>query len=452
MYLICRDLLSWSPLVISGYEFGTIRFLIAVTFLLSISLVLFWIHRQEKNVKLGFSQDSIIFPHFIRLLYLIAIVDCFTLLILLIVEVVLPSSLAYVTIIFYCLCGALQQIFTEGIAFLFLQKGCGYYAFQRTRTFACYWFIISFFIYFLLYSPDLPLKIIGWILWLSIGIFYYLLWLLPSKYLFRRSAAKPYGKYWAIYKTAIFLSYGLLYLSSQTHGAISYGYCGVYAVGFFGYALFHPLIIYWALLDDSRWWQGIMDPPFTPHASRQSSQAHAGDQMNMSTHMSGSVTDMRTPLIGADLSLVAAITLAGAVDRMGANNSTVQVLNFAHIQLTSQRKLLGIGSFSKVYRWVSEIGDRTVSPVISPEDHRLLSSLTDRPHSLRSSLLTLRGIYKKEPCAVKLIFTTDLTEEVISRITAEATLLSAVHVTPPPPLLLPPCPHFPPALPRVRTS
>ena len=40
----------------------------------------------------------------------------------------------------------------------------------------------------------------------------------------------------------------------------------------------------------------------------------------------------------------------------------------------------------------------------------------------------IRGTYKKEPCAVKLIFTTDLTEEVISRVIAEATLLSAVQV------------------------
>jgi hypothetical protein len=67
-----------------------------------------------------------------------------------------------------------------------------------------------------------------------------------------------------------------------------------------------------------------------------------------------------------------------------------------------------------------------------PSGLDLASLPPDRP-SLPSLLLLLsklRGIYKKEPCAVKLIFTTDLTEEVISRITAEATLLSAVHVPP----------------------
>lgn len=46
------------------------------------------------------------------------------------------------------------------------------------------------------------------------------------------------------------------------------------------------------------------------------------------------------------------------------------------------------------------------------------------------SLIVCRGVYKKEPCAVKLIFTTDLTEEVISRVMAEASLLSAAKVPP----------------------
>lgn len=86
-----------------------------------------------------------------------------------------------------------------------------------------------------------------------------------------------------------------------------------------------------------------MDPP-SPNNSRNNSQVNSCDKVNTS------VTDMRTPLMGVDLSLIAAISLAGAVDRIGAN-STVDILNFAHIQLTSQRNLLGRGSFSKVYRY-----------------------------------------------------------------------------------------------------
>lgn len=84
-----------------------------------------------------------------------------------------------------------------------------------------------------------------------------------------------------------------------------------------------------------------MDPP-SPNNSRQNSETSNQD-------LNASVTDMRTPLIGLDLTMLTAISLAGAVDRIGAHN-TVNILNFAHIQLTSQRNLLGRGSFSKVYR------------------------------------------------------------------------------------------------------
>ena len=39
-----------------------------------------------------------------------------------------------------------------------------------------------------------------------------------------------------------------------------------------------------------------------------------------------------------------------------------------------------------------------------------------------------RGSYKKRVCAIKLIFTVDLTEEVIGRVAAEAQLLSSIQV------------------------
>jgi hypothetical protein len=43
-------------------------------------------------------------------------------------------------------------------------------------------------------------------------------------------------------------------------------------------------------------------------------------------------------------------------------------------------------------------------------------------------VLLSRGAYNGLPCAVKLIYTSDLTEEVISRVTTEASILSAASV------------------------
>lgn len=83
---------------------------------------------------------------------------------------------------------------------------------------------------------------------------------------------------------------------------------------------------------------------------------------------------------------------------MGGKQSA-NLLNFAEIHL-DKNKLLGHGSFSKVYRYVVVI--QTIFFTLS------------------------RGTYRSTPCAIKLIFTADLTEDVILRAEAEATLLSSV--------------------------
>lgn len=45
------------------------------------------------------------------------------------------------------------------------------------------------------------------------------------------------------------------------------------------------------------------------------------------------------------------------------------------------------------------------------------------------TVITLyRGTYKLQPCAIKLIFTVDLTVDVIARVAAEARILSFVKV------------------------
>jgi len=92
---------------------------------------------------------------------------------------------------------------------------------------------------------------------------------------------------------------------------------------------------------------------------------------------------MVSPLLGVDISLCSAQALAMAMDNI---SSTTRLINFAHIYL-DKGALLGQGSFSRVYR----------------------------------------GSYRKHPCAIKLIFTLDLTPGVIRRVCAEATILTAAR-------------------------
>lgn len=91
-------------------------------------------------------------------------------------------------------------------------------------------------------------------------------------------------------------------------------------------------------------------------------------------------------MLGLDIPYTVAQELAQVVDSMSGNKST-PLLNFAHIYL-DKNQLLGVGSFSKVFR----------------------------------------GKYRGKHCALKLIFTVDLTIETIRRVAAEAALLASVKV------------------------
>jgi len=92
------------------------------------------------------------------------------------------------------------------------------------------------------------------------------------------------------------------------------------------------------------------------------------------------------PLAGCDLALDTAQHLADTMDQI-SNESAVRLLNFAYIKMDT-KKLLGQGSFSNVYR----------------------------------------GTYKDKQCAIKLVYTMDLTVDTIKRIAAEAEILSQIKV------------------------
>ena len=94
--------------------------------------------------------------------------------------------------------------------------------------------------------------------------------------------------------------------------------------------------------------------------------------------------DDDSPLFGIDLTLDTALALAEVLDHISSSKSA-KLINFAHIQ--TDWRLIGQGSFSKVYA----------------------------------------GSYKHVPCALKLVFTTDLTAEDVNKATVEATLLSSIR-------------------------
>ncbi len=163
-----------------------------------------------------------------------------------------------------------------------------------------------------------------------------MLWTLPQNRLFRRPAAIPYAKFWFFFRVMEITLYGM----SQAEDSIvqKIGKCGYVFGPLFIFTIFQPIVMYWTLLADSRsgssffshsfffsWWQGV-DIEITGRHS------------------------IHSPLGGIDISLYSAQTLARTMDALGEQRTT-RLLNFAHIEI-DRNKLLGQGSFSRVYRYV----------------------------------------------------------------------------------------------------
>lgn len=94
--------------------------------------------------------------------------------------------------------------------------------------------------------------------------------------------------------------------------------------------------------------------------------------------------DDNSPLAGFDINHDTAQSLGSALDQVMSSKS-VTLLNFAHVH--TAWGLLGQGSFSKVYR----------------------------------------GTYKLVPCAIKVMYSSDLTTSDIKKAIVEATILSAIR-------------------------
>lgn len=269
-----------------------------------------------------------------------------------------------VTSIIFSSMWALEHMVVEGVAFMLMRKGLGWNAAQEVIIRVIPWGIIVFickYVGYTIYTLSPKLSLLTELLWQTILLkFYFCLWVLPWKKFFRRPAAIFYGQFWFFFRIISIISFILFY---QDKVSFATGKC-MYAFGnVCVYFLFEPFLVYYTLLQDSRWWQGLGN-----------SNKASGNQPN---------AEIVSPLSGADLNVKSAQFLAETVDFMVKDE--VKLLNFAYIHL-QRNKPLGSGSFSKVYR----------------------------------------GTYRDKECAIKLVFTLDITEDTINRIAAEVNILSQI--------------------------
>jgi hypothetical protein len=347
----------------------------------------------------------------------------------------------------------LQHSIIEGVAFLLMQKGLGYNAAATAAKYSIAWGLMGMYVQFTIFYHTGLYPLVLYISWeIILLLFYTGLCVIPEKYLYRRPACYVYAQLWAGYRVLTVTTVILTYYNST----YAVGNCVFFALQYPMFAIAQPLITYRTLLRDSRWWQGLKINMGAAHYLRKYYQTHqyavgatavsgsdtgsdcfdssddiseeidgnvdgdAGILKRMNSYNSHTGTGggggglrkpnlgrkkqskrrqeprksryqekqsqmITSPLQGLNVNLHSAQNLADTLDQIGSQNR-VKLLNFAYIKLDTA-KLLGQGSFSKVYR----------------------------------------GQYKQQECAVKLIFTVDLTVDVINRVAAESQILSSLR-------------------------
>jgi hypothetical protein len=370
----CENLVDYGNVkIFTNDEIGAVMIVLGACYFFMSLLIMFFINYQEKQALRGDDRavQSVIFPIFVKMLWMNAIINIYIAMIMICFdfnpyEVSSNEGGVWAFAIMY----ALQHWLIEGVAILLMQKGLGRNAAFRSLRIAILWGLFSLFVHWGLLNSNRTLAFSLDFCWNMLLLFFYsFLWLAPLKRWYRRPAAIFYAQVWAIYRLTVII-FSAFYFIPATAGVAP---CFYTFGSLFPFALFEPILMYYTFLQDSKWWQGL-------EISSQSSKKRKSNNENI-----------KSPLYGIDLNVNSAQNLAASIDNLGISSSfnfskkEVKLLNFAYITL-DKSKMLGTGSFSRVYL----------------------------------------GKYRQRPCAIKLVYTMDVTKEIIARIAAEAEILSSI--------------------------
>jgi hypothetical protein len=320
-------------------QVGVIKLIVGILYILMAGVTIGWINIQARNARKGDNDavKSVIFPIFTFMMWISAFTSISVALVILFVPVDLTSRNDSNARWLYPAVFTMQHIVLEGVAFLLMQKGCGKYAAWNAFKLMAVWAAITLAANVIGYSPGFKVSIVALLTWdATILVFFFLLWILPQNRLFRRPAAIPYAKFWFFFRVVEITLYSMSQVTDPLAAQI--GRCGYVFGPLLVFTIFQPIVMYWTLLADSRYL-----PSLRPCSSSPFVRWWQGVDLEITGRHS-----IHSPLGGIDISLSSAQHLARTMDELGEQRNT-RLLNFAHIEIDRQ-KLLGQGSFSRVYR------------------------------------------------------------------------------------------------------
>lgn len=351
----CSNIQSYHPEHTFGSDrVGSLMILLGALYFCTGFVIIYFIKLQEYYARQGVDNavQSVIFPVFVNVMWCNAFINVYVGFIALAFAFEPINSNSSKSAIAYAFMFTLEHAVVEGVAILLMQKGLGRNAAMRAGKYTLVWSLATFLLIYGIYTDSKALSFSLSVIWnLILIVFYGLLWKFPMKHLYRRPAAIFYAKFWFIFRTVYLLSSILQYISAT----FAAGNCMYVFAGLYVYVLFHPFVLYYTFLQDSRWWQGM------DISSRHSTSQHNRDKGSYSGSR-GQGGDIKSPLQGVDLDIHSAQNLASSLDDIGVGSSRpVKLLNFAYINMNTAQ-LLGSGSFSKVF-----LGRYLIS-ILNPRD------------------------------------------------------------------------------------
>lgn len=393
----CENVFNVDKISYEGtWGVGALQLVVSAVYFVETLILILLIRRQHRLAYRGESESSnlVIFPQFVTVLWVNACINIYIAITFIFVPIPINGTYTHSNAVLFALLNSLQHFVTEGVLFLLMEKGMGARSAYQCLLKAISWGIFVFIIRYLNYTVEHHYtQFFTYLVWLSaVALVYLAVWITPKHMLFRRPAAIRYAMFWFFYQLLCICDF-VLQSNSLT---VPEGNC-LYAFGsVFGFALAEPIVVYLTLRRDCMWWQGLaiagVDNSRMSMSLKKTEGRHSEcmgldpETGVVSTRISEADATIASPLAGMDLTQNSAQQLAASLDHISSPGG-VKLLNFAYVKLNT-KKLLGQGSFSKVYR----------------------------------------GHYRGMACAVKLIYTVDLTLDTIERVAAEAEILSCLKV------------------------
>lgn len=283
----CNNLGEYHKVWLINHQVGAVMLALGLLYFLMSVVIIYFIKIQEYYARSGNDEAvrAIIFPIFVNVLWANALVNIYVgiialtftfepfktdnvgatwsfstmyalqhlgkhpaLLLFVVGTVCQPFDLSS-----FLLCAWQNLAVTEGVALLLMQKGLGVHAARVAFQRAGLWAIVTLGAQYLIFTNHADHSFYASMGWQStLAIFYGCLWLIPQHRLFRRPAVIYYARTWFWFRL-LCMTGSILFYFDSTHSA---GSC-LYVMGnLFPFAIFEPLLLYYTLLQDSKWWQG----------------------------------------------------------------------------------------------------------------------------------------------------------------------------------------------------